>query len=157
MRILIVYDSVSPQKNTEKIAVEIAKNLREKGLEVDCLNVNSVDKTSVKSYDGLLVGSPTMAFSATTPIKQFLDSYSADEFRGKFAAAFDTRVKLIFSGQAAKGIQQKLEKLGFKIVVAPLVAYVVGSNRKNDYVLKEGELDKARVYAEGLANALMSK
>ncbi len=154
MKILIVYDSVSPQKNTEKIAQEIAGALKQKGLDVDCLNVGSVDRGTVKNYDAVVVGSPTMAFSATAPIKQFLDSFSPNEFAGKFAAAFDTRVKLFISGQASKGIQQKLETLGFKIATPSLAAYVEGSNRKNNFALKEGELEKAKKFAEDLAKAL---
>ena len=108
----------------------------------------------MKNYECVLVGSPTMAWSATAPIKQLLEGFSANEFAGKYAAAFDTRVKSRLSGQAAKGIQERLEKLGFKIITPPLVAYVEGSTKKNDFTLKDGELEKAKKYAEDLAQAL---
>jgi len=97
-----------------------------------------------------------MGWSATDPIKQFLAGYKANEFAGKNAAAFDTRIKSRLSGQASKGIQERLEKLGFKIITPPLIAYVEGNVRENDYVLKDGELDKAKKYAEDLAQALQT-
>ena len=97
-----------------------------------------------------------MGWSATDPIKQFLAGFRVNEFAGKYAAAFDTRIKSRLSGQASKGIQERLEKLGFKIITPPLVAYVEGNVRENDYVLKDGELDKAKKYAEDLAQALQT-
>lgn len=154
MKILIIYDSVSPGKNTEKVANEISEIMKQKEFVVNCLSVSSFDKSNLKNYDCVLVGSPTMGWSATAPVKQFLKDFIDNEFSGKYAAAFDTRVKSRLSGQASKGIQEKLEKLGFKIIMPPLFAYVEGSTQKNDYVLKDGELDKVKKYADDLARAL---
>ena len=84
---------------------------------------------------------------------QFLDRFAKDEFSGKLAAAFDTQLQRIMSGNAAKGIEKKLEKLGFKMVMPSLVTYVEGKNVYEMY-LKEGELEKAKKYAEDLATAL---
>jgi hypothetical protein len=55
-----------------------------------------------------------------------------------------------FSGNAANGIEKKLRKLGFKIIMPPLVTYVEGK----DIHLKQGELQKAEKYAEDFANNL---
>lgn len=154
LRILVVFDSVSPNRNTEKVANTISETLKEKGFEVDCPSVNIIDQTKMKDYDCVLAGSPTMAWSATVPIKKLLD-IDQKEFTGKLAAAFDTRVKSRFSGSAARGIQNTLEKLGFKIVMPSLVAYVEGSTRKNDFQLKQGEIEKAKKYAEDLARTLL--
>jgi hypothetical protein len=53
------------------------------------------------------------------------------------------------SGNAAKGMENKLKKLSFGIVMPPLVAYVEG---KIEVVqLKTEELEKTRKYAEDLA------
>jgi len=152
LKILIVYDTVSANKNTEKVAVAMNEVLKEKGFDVDCLYVKDVDPASVKNYDCVLVGSPTMAFRATRTIMQFLDSFAKGEFSGKLASAFDTQIQSRFSGNAAKGIEKKLEMLGFKMVMPPLVAYVEG--KMKEYYLKEGELEKTKKYAEDLAKKL---
>ena len=152
MKILIVYDTTSAQRNTEKVAQAISEVLKTKGFEVDCLHVNDADPTNVKDYDGIIAGSPTQAFRATQPIIQFLDKFGTDEFAGKPAAAFDTQLQSRWSGSAAKGIEKNLEKIGFKIIMPPLVTYVEG---KMDAVhLKDGEIEKIKKCAEDLANKL---
>jgi flavodoxin len=152
LKILIVYDTTSVNRNTEKVAKTISEVLKEKGFEVDCLYVKDTDQASVKNYDCVLAGSPTQAFRATRPIMDFLDGFSKNEFSGKLGAAFDTQVQWRVSGSAAKGIEKRLKKLGFRIVMAPLVAYVEG---KIEVVqLKTGELEKTRKYAEDLAKSL---
>ncbi len=156
MKVLVVYDTVSPNRNTEKVANAMSEVLRERGFEVDCPHVSSVDLANVKNYDCVLAGSPTMAWSATIPIKEFLEGFAQRAFAGKFAAAFDTRVLSRLSGAAAKGIQSRLEKLGFKILLPPLAAYVEGSTAKNDFALRSGELDKAKKYAEDIAKAIQA-
>jgi flavodoxin len=150
LKILIVYDTGSVNRNTEKVAKAMSEVLRGKGFDVDCLYVKDVDPASVKNYDCIVAGSPTQWHKATGPIMQFLDRFGKDEFSGKPAAAFDTQLQMPLSGNAAKGIEKKLEKLGFKIVMPPLVTYVEGK----DIHLKDGELEKAKKYAEDLTNNL---
>jgi flavodoxin len=137
-------------RNTEKVAKAMSEILKGKGFDVDCLYVKDVDPASIKNYDCVLAGSPTQAFRATVPIMQFLDRFAEDEFSGKLAAAFDTQLQVPFSGNAAKGIEKKLEKLGFKIAMPHLVTYIEGKGIH----LKEGELEKAKKYAEDLASKL---
>jgi flavorubredoxin len=149
LKILVVYDTTSAKRNTEKVAQAITEVLKTKGFEVDCLYVNDVDPTNVKNYDSILAGSPTEALMATKPITQFLDKLSKDEFAGKPAAAFDTQLQTWWSGNAAKGIEKKLQKLGFKIIMQPLVTYV--ENKTAEIHLKDGEIEKAKKYAEDLA------
>jgi flavodoxin len=152
LKILVIYDTTSVNRNTEKVATTISETLKSEGLDVDCVYVNDVDSTSVRNYDCILAGSPTQAFRATGPIMQFLDKFAKNEFAGKPAAAFDTQLQTRWSGSAAKGIEKKLEKLGFKIIMPPLVTYVEG---KMDVVhLKDGELEKTKKYAQDLANKL---
>lgn len=152
LKILVVYDTTSAKRNTEKVAQAISEVLKAKRFGVDCKYVNDVDPANVKDYDCILAGSPTQALMATKPITQFLDKFSRDEFAGKAAAAFDTQLQAWWSGNAAKGIEKKLRNLGFNIVMPPLVAYV--ENKTAEIHLKDGELDKARKYAEDLANRL---
>jgi flavorubredoxin len=152
LKILVIYDTTSTQRNTEKVAQAVGEVLKTKGFDVDCLYVNDVDAANVKNCDCVLAGSPTQIFRATQPIKQFLDKFAKDQFLGKPAAAFDTQLKTRWSGNAAKRIEKKLQQLGFKIIMPPLVTYVEG--KIQEVHLKDGEIEKTRKYAEDLANKL---
>jgi flavodoxin len=154
VKVLIVYDTVSPMKLTAKVAETIGGVLKEKGIEVDSFFVVDVDKAVVKNYDCLLAGAPTMRFRVSTRMRQFLDDLSGKDFSGKLAAAFDTQVQSRFSASAAKGIEGKLKGLGFKLITAPLIAYVEGKLRQNEWRLKEGELEKAENWAQTVAEVL---
>lgn len=152
MKVLIVYDTVSPRKMTAKVAETIGEAFKEKGIEVDSFYVKDVDRATVKNYDCVIAGSPTMYLRASSGIMQFLNSFSGKEFAGKQAAAFDTQVQSRFSGNAAKGIEKRLRRLGFEIITPLLTAYVEG--KINEPTLKDGELEKAKNWAQGVAEAL---
>ena len=154
MRAVIVYGSVSISQVTASVAETIRGVLKEKGVEVDSFAVADADKAAVKSYDILLAGAPTMAFRSSPGIIKFLDSLKGEEFSGKLAAAFDTQSKFRLSGSAAKGIEGKLKELGFKVITAPLIAYVEGAGR-GEWRLKEGEQEKAKKWAQELAETLL--
>jgi flavodoxin len=155
MKILIVYDTVSPMRVTEKVAETIGEVLKEMGIEVDSLYVKDVNVSTVKNYDCVIAGAPTMAFRVSSEMKRFLDGLPREVFSGKLAAAFDTQMQSRLSGSAAKGIEGKLKDLGFKLITAPLIAYVEGKG--NEWRLKEGELEKAKNWAKTVAEALQSK
>ena len=152
MKVLVVYDTTSVNRNTEKVAKAISEVLKKKGFDVDCLYVKDVDQACVKNYDCVLAGSPTQAFRATGPIMKFLNGFSKNELSGKLGGAFDTQVQWRISGNAAKGIEKTLKKLGFRIIMPPLVTYVEG--KLENVQLKTGELEKTRKYAEDLAKTL---
>lgn len=152
MKVLVVYDTVSPAKLTMKVAETIGATLKEKGFEVDSFFVKDVDKAAVGGYDCLLAGGPTMYVRASREIMGFLDGLKGKEFSGKRAAAFDTQLGSWMSGNAAKAIDGKLQKLGFKIVASPLVTYAEG--KMNEMHMKDGELDKAKSWALSVAEAL---
>jgi flavodoxin len=137
---------------TEKVAETIVETLKEMGLEVDSFFISDVDVAAVKNYDCFIVGAPTMYFRASRGITQFLDGLPRKEFSGKLAAAFDTQMQTRFSGSAAKGIEGKLKGLGFKLITTPLIAYVEG--KANEQNLKEGELEKAKKWAQTVAQTL---
>jgi flavodoxin len=155
MKVLIVYDTVSPMRVTEKVAETISGVLKETGIEVDSLFVKDINATIVKNYDCLIAGAPTMAFRVSSEMKQFLETLPREVFSGKLAAAFDTQMQSRFSGSAVKGIEGRVKDLGFKLITAPLIAYVEG--RKNEWRLKEGELEKAKKWAKTVAEALQSR
>jgi len=152
MKVLVVYDTVSPMKLTAKVAETISGVLRDKGIQVDSFYVADVDTTIVKNYDCLIAGAPTMYFRASSGIINFLKRLPSKEFSGKLAAAFDTQVQSRFSGSAVKGIEGKLKGLGFRLITAPLIAYVDG--KTNEMHLKEGELEKAEDWAQTIAETL---
>ncbi len=152
MKVLIVYDSVSPNKNTEKVAETISDVLKTKGMDVQSSYVKDVVPSSVKDHDCLIVGSPTQAWRETGLIRDFLNSLTPQSASGKQGAAFDTRIKSRLAGGATDDIENKLKQLGFKIVLPGLAAYVNGE--KSQVVLMEGELEKTRQFAEQIAKAL---
>jgi flavodoxin len=157
LKILIIYDTASVNRNTDKVAKAMGEVLKEKGFDVDCFYVKDVDPTSVKDYDCFLAGSPTQWHRATGPVMQFLDRLGEAAYSGKLATAFDTQYQMPLSGNAAKGIEKKLEKLSFKIVMPTLVTYVQikkDVDSKSGIQLKDGELEKAKKYAEDLAHKL---
>jgi flavorubredoxin len=153
MRVLIVYDSVSPSKLTMMVAQTIKETLKEKGVDVDLFYFKDIDRSNVKNYDCLIAGGPTMAFRPSTGITQFLDSLPSEELKGKRGAAFDTQLQMAISGNAAKGIEKKLGSLGFSIFRPPLVVHVEGKG-KNIWQFKAGELEKAKKWAQEAAGAL---
>jgi flavodoxin len=154
MKVLIVYDTASPLKMTAKVAETIDGVLKEKGIAVDSFFVKDVDRATVKNFDCLIAGGPTMYFRASGGMMQFLNSFSDKEFAGKRGAAFDTQLQARMSGNGAKGIEKKLKKLGFEVIAPPLVAYVEG--KMNAMQLKAGELEKTKNWAQEVAKALSS-
>jgi flavodoxin len=154
MKVLIVYDTVSVSRLTEKVAQTVGETLKESGVEVDSFYVGDVDKSTVKNYDCLIAGGPTMAFRISREIAQFLDGLSSGQFGGKRAASFDTQLQMVISGNAAKGIEKKLKNRGFAIFTPPLVIYVEGAGR-NMWQFKAGELEKAKTWAKEAAKALI--
>jgi flavodoxin len=153
MRVLVVYDTVSDSKMTGQVAETITKTLKEDGVNVDSFYVKDVDVATVKNYDCLIAGAPTMAFRPSTGIMEFLNGLADGGFSGKRAAAFDTQVQMIISGNATKGIEKKLKKLGFTVFKKPLVVYVE-RKAKNLWQFKPGELEKAKTWAQELAKTL---
>lgn len=127
--------------------------MKANGLDVDCSYVKDLNPASMKGYDCLIAGSPTQMWKPTGTMMRFLGGFATGEFSGKLAAAFDTQYEGRFTGSAAKGIEKQLKRLGFKIISAPLIAYVEG--KPSAVLLKEGELDKVTRYGEQIAKLLV--
>ena len=152
LKVLVVYDTFSPLRVTEKVAELICGVFKEKAFEVECQFVGDVVAANVKGYDCVVVGAPTMYFRASPRIKQFLDGLPKGEFSGKLATAFGTQMKTRFSGSAAKGIEGKLRDLRFKLVSERLETHVGG--QMNEMQPMEGEMEKTRSWAQSLAETL---
>jgi flavorubredoxin len=112
---LVIYDSV--YSNTEKIARALTKGLEDGGVGVDCARVDAkFDELS--GYDLLVVGGPVHSWSASKPMKEFLERLkNVEGLRGKKAFAFDTKIgRSRLVGSAGGKIEGKLKGLGLTIV-----------------------------------------
>ncbi len=153
MKVLVVYDTFSERKLTAQVATAIVETFKNAGFDVDSSYVKDVEKSKVKDYDCVIAGAPTMAFRVSKDMGEFLDSLPVGDFGSKRAAAFDTQIKMMISGNAAKAIDKKLKSLGFTIFKEPLVVYVEGAG-KNIYQFKPGELERAKTWAQEAAKTL---
>ncbi len=148
MKVLVIYDTVSPAKVTGKVAETVVAAMREKGASVDSYFVEDAGKADIKDYDCLVVGAPTMAWRPSTRMKAFLATLKGTDYSGKLAASFDTQTKTAISGNATKHMDKGLTELGFKIASPALTSYVESENKA--YRLKEGELEKAKAWGQEL-------
>ena len=123
---LVVYDSV--YGNTEKVAKALAKGLGDSGIDVDTLRVDVVKFDEFGKYDLLVVGGPVHAWSATKPIKTFLERLKTVEgLSGKKAFAFDTKLsRSSLAGSVGGKIEGSLKSLGLTIVKPHATAVVKG-------------------------------
>ena len=155
MKFVIVYDSVSKARMTEKVAVLIQDGLKEKGFEAEAVHVGNAAGIKVEDYDCLIVGSPTMAWKPTKETVKFLEGLKGKNLAGKCAASFDTQMKSFASGNANKALGSQLKELGFKVIGVPLQAYVKGG--RDNYHLLDGESEKAKEWGKGLVDAAKPK
>ena len=159
MKTLLIYDSV--YGNTEKIAQAIGEVLRSRD-EVTILKAIDVKPEHFSNVTLLIVGSPTQAFSSTSPIKKFITNIPKQGLKGVNVATFDTRIAIedidsrilptmvkLF-GYAAKPIADSLGKKGGKLIIAPEGFFVKGTEGP----LKEGELERAAGWAEQILATL---
>jgi flavodoxin len=123
---LVVYDSV--YGNTEKVARALAKGLEDGGVYVDCVRVEAAKFDEFNGYDLLVVGGPVHAWSASKPIKAFLERLkSVEGLSGKKAFALDTKMsRSRLAGSAAGKIEGKLKSLGLTIIKPHASAVVKG-------------------------------
>jgi flavodoxin len=155
MKFVIVYDSVSKTRVTEKVAVMIQDALKEKGIEAEALQVNHASGIKIEDFDCLIVGSPTMGWKPTKETMSFLDGLKGKVTPSKYAASFDTQMKSFMSGNANKAMGQKLTEVGFRIAQPPLLAYVHGG--KDKYQLRDGEPEKVKEWAKGISDTVSKK
>jgi flavorubredoxin len=152
MRVLMVYDTVSDAKVTGQVAETIVAAMREASMQVEAYLTEDADKASIKDFDCLVVGAPTMAWRPSKRMKAYLTGLAANDHTGKKAAAFDTQIRSSVSGNATKHMERSLTAMGFKIVAPALIAYV--ESKDHAYRLKNGEMEKARNWGKELARIL---
>lgn len=141
MRILVVYDSV--HGNTEKIAREIGSAM---GDDAKVVRVGEAGQAMSETPDFLVVGSPTHGGRATPELQALLDR---TPLQGVKVALFDTRLDgrmIRMFGYAAPRMAEALRAKGANVVGTPEGFIVV----KTKGPLKDGELERAQVWAKGL-------
>jgi flavodoxin len=149
MKALVVYDSA--HGNTRSVAEEIAASLD--GLEARSVPVGDFKPGALAAGDLLVVGSPINGWRPTPKITALLSALGDDgSLQGVKAAAFDTRVRMLIHGDAAKKIAHALKAGGADIIAEPMPFYVKGS----DGPLRDGEIEKAGGWAQTLLTSLRS-
>mgnify|MGYP000038166850 CR=1 FL=1 len=143
MKTLIIYDSNFG--NTKTIAGAVAESLHGKSI-----SVNEISIDLLKNVELLIVGSPINAWRATEKIRKFLDRIPQGGLQGIKAAAFDTRVKIFISGNAAKKISKALSKKSATIISEPKGFYVSG----NEGPLLDGEIANAKNWGSEILEKL---
>jgi flavorubredoxin len=140
--------------NTERIAKSLVLGLKEAGVICLSSNASEVEFNSLKACDLICVGGPTEAFSASKPMKQFLEKLELLDLRGKFGFAFDTKIDSRFSGSAAKTIEKKLDESGMRIVLPRESAIVEGNTKVAN--LKASEEKRFQEIGLRLGNATLA-
>ncbi len=136
MKALVIYDSV--YGNTKKIAETVAAEL---GKGVKAVFVSDFKSKDLTGINLLVVGSPILGFRPSEKTGKFLASLNAGQLKGIKAAAFDTRVRIFFHGDAAGKIAAGLKQAGAEIIAEPYGFIVEGREGPlaNDAVAKAKE------------------
>lgn len=153
MKALVVFDSV--YGNTERIANAIAGAIVPSG-EVKAVRAGEAGVSELQSIQLLVVGSPVQGGRATQAVQAFLKSIPANGLANISVATFDTRMAMRFAklfGNAAERIAKDLKDRGANLVAPPEGFVVQGKEGP----LREGELERASVWAKGIAEGLKSR
>jgi flavodoxin I len=142
VKVLVVYDSL--YGNTAQVARAIGGAVAG---EAEVLSVSEAKPTELRSYDLVVVGSPTQGGRATEAMQAFLAEIPALD--GANIAVFDTRLKArwvkVF-GYAAGKIADELKELGATFAVEPEGFAVEGKEGP----LAAGELERAAAWGRSL-------
>jgi flavorubredoxin len=141
MKAIVLYDTLFG--NTERIAKRMATGLHKSGVEAESVNIKQAQVDRLAGYDLLALGAPTQYFTASKPLKAFLEQLKGVNLKGKRGFAFDTRLDSRLSGSAAKFIEKRLQELGIDIIRQRASALVVCEKgaKPEDTILKEGMED----------------
>jgi len=146
VKALIVFDSV--HGNTEAVARAIAGVGGKAGIRM--VRAGQAKNGDLVGLDLLVVGSPTLGGRPTPALKMFLERIPAGALAKVRVAAFDTRMTMWVAkvfGWAADRIEKALEAKG-GIPAAKPTGFIVGGR---EGPLKEGERERAAVWAKGFA------
>ena len=143
MKALVIYDSV--YGNTKRVAEVVAAEL---GKNAKMVSASDFKDKDLAAADLLVVGSPIVGWSPTEKMGRFLKALNSGQLKGVKAAAFDTRMRIFFHGDAAKKIAEALNLAGAEIIAEPIGFSVEG----REGPLAKDALGKAKEWA-GLIKA----
>ncbi|HEX6330328.1 MAG TPA: flavodoxin [Actinomycetota bacterium] len=168
MNALVVYESMFG--NTAAVGEAVATALREHGVDVTAGSTTRLSSGDAAGVDLVVVGGPTHVhgmsrassrnqaagdpgntYDAPTVepgLREWIEALPAGD--GRLAAAFDTRIDkpVVLTGSAAKGIARRLQRRGYRLLVAPECFLVTTKNR-----LLDGEIDHATAWGGRLSEA----
>lgn len=103
--------------NTRKLAQQLAEAIADQGMVVSEYNLKNADikevADSIRSSDGLLVGSSTRYADMVGDIEKLLQELTKTEVKNIPAAAFGSYG---WSGEATLHIENYLEEAGFQVI-----------------------------------------
>lgn len=137
MNVLVVYDSQFGNTRT------VAETMSE-AISGTIVPMSELTTEKLKNADLIIVGSPIQGWRPTQKTMETLSSLPENALEGKSVAAFDTRIKIFFSGSASDKIEKMLMERGGRSIIAPEKFYVVGKEGP----LVAGELNRAVVWAK---------
>lgn len=140
MKALVIYDSNFG--NTQKIAEAIAGEL---GTQATAVSIKDFKMDALSDCKVLIVGSPINGWLPTPRVSDFLKKLAPARLNGISAAAFDTRMDVFYSGNAAKKISKLLKVAGANIRMVPVPFFV--KDKKGP--LLDGEIGRAKNWARG--------
>jgi hypothetical protein len=165
-----VYESMFG--NTRTIAKAVTDGLSS-GMSVDLVEVGAAPAAIEGDVELLAVGGPTQAFGMSRPgtregaakqaehqlvsegigLREWLADLEGGSARVA-AAAFDTRFDKPhwLTGSAARAVDKRLRRLGFRVVSTPESFYVGGTPGP----LSDGEVERARRWGERLGAAALT-
>jgi len=150
MKALVVYDTMFG--NTEKLARALAAGLESGGATAEVVKVDSVKPEELRGADLLCVGSPTHAWNASKPTKEFLERLQKFEnLDRKKAFAFATKMRSRLAGDAGGKIEDRLKEAGYTIARHSVTAIVGG----REGPLEEGAEETFRKIGAELAETQM--
>lgn len=155
-KVLVIYDSVFG--NTEKVAKVIAETL---DAQAWCVRSYDIDLYELSKLDLLIIGSPVHGGRPTIAIEQILQLLEKDSLKNVKVAAFDTRfatedheiglqIVMTVIRFAAQRIAKALTAKGGTLIEKP-IGFIV---EEKEGPLKEGELERARTWAQQIKTAL---
>ncbi|WP_334170533.1 flavodoxin family protein [Sinomonas sp.] len=142
MEAVVVYESNFG--NTRQIAEAISRGI---GAESHAVEAEKFNAGHLKPGSLLVVGSPINAWRPLPEVAGWLSALAPGSLAGIRAASFDTRVKSVFHGDAAKKIAKGLEAAGAEQAAEPTWYYVEGKEGP----LLDGELERAERWGAELA------
>lgn len=169
MKAIVIYESMFG--NTQEVARAIAEGLR-LHLDVETVEVGSAPP-AIGEGELLVIGGPTHTFSMSREstreeaatkgpepvvsqgigVREWLESLPASTGSPP-AATFDTKVaRPALPGSAAKAMQKRLRKKGFRIL-HPATNFLV---EDTDGPLVEGQLDRARQLGDHLGSLIAAE